>query len=123
MAPAGKFVLNKRTVADIAKNDRALGAALVSAAEEMRAEAGPTATIDKYTTDRQVAGIVVGAAEQARDGVATKAAQSVASKSGGKERGFRSRAQWRWYSLNRPADAARMRRVQSYASLPERVKR
>lgn len=127
MAAKGKFVMDRRVVGQIAKTDGALAAAVVDAASEVAGEIGPGATIDTYTTDRKVAGVVVPAHRQARDGVATRAAQRVASRptgttSPGTPAGFRSQAQWRWYYANRPGMASSMaRRSSPYRSLPRRV--
>lgn len=126
MAPRGKFKLNRRTVAGIAKHDRRLAAAVDDVADEVARRAGPGATVDHYTTDRHVGGVVVPAADQARDGAATRAAQSVAAgaerpPSRGTVRGFPSRAAWRRAFAVGAANAdARARASQSYASLPER---
>jgi hypothetical protein len=119
MARGGKFKLNRRTVRHIMREDDKLGEALVDVAEEMKDRAGPTATIDEYKTDRQVAGIVVGANEQARDGVATRAAQQTAAN---RARPFRSRAEWRHAYATAAANASRRARAsRGWASLPERA--
>jgi hypothetical protein len=116
----GTFKLNRRTVRTIMREDNGLKAALHDAAEETREGAGPNATIDEYRTDRMVAGIIVPADEQARDGVATRAAQQTASRA--RVRPFRSRAEWR-FQFSRDATAARARaRVSGgYSSLPART--
>src|SRR6185436_14604808 len=76
MAPRGKFKLNRKTVGAILRGaDRGLTEAVHDAAEEMKDKAGPGATVEDYKTDRVVSGIVVGAADQARNGTASKAAQ------------------------------------------------
>lgn len=126
MAPRGKFKLNRRTVAIIAKRDRGLSGAVDEVADEVARRAGPGATVDHYTTDRHVGGVVVPAADQARDGTATRAAQSVAAgaeppPSRGGVRGFPSRAAWRRAFATGAANAdARARASRPYASLPER---
>jgi hypothetical protein len=70
------FRLNKKTIREILKNDdggkRAAAARILAA---MPADSG--ATIEIYTTDREVVGIVVGADKQAKNGLATKAASAV----------------------------------------------
>lgn len=71
MARPGKFRLNKRTIAYIAKNDKALGKALDAVADPVAADAG--AKVDEYVTDRQVRSIVGGAEDQAKNGVVSKA--------------------------------------------------
>lgn len=121
-ATQGKFKLNRRTVRTIMREDNGLEAALEDAAEETLSEAGPNATIDKYRTDRMVAGIVVPADEQARDGTATRAAQQTASRN--KARPIVSRAQWRYlHRLNRADAKARAAVSPRYASLPARASR
>lgn len=119
--------MNRRTVGTIAKRDRGLAAAVDDKADEVAHRAGPGATVDHYTTDRHVGGVVVPAADQARDGAATRAAQSVAAgaerpPSRGAVRGFASRASWRYAFVTGAADAdTRARASRPYASLPERV--
>lgn len=118
-APRGKFKLNRKTVRHIARSDGGLKDALHDAAERTADNAGPNATIETYTTDRMVAGIVVPADEQARDGVATRAAQQTAS--GAKVRPLVSRSQWRFEFRRSAADASRRAKVSGrYSSLPER---
>lgn len=120
MAPRGKFKLNKRTVGMIAKRDPLLARAVDAAAGDIADKSGPTATVDTYTTDRHVAGVVVGATDQAKNGVATKAAQQTVADNAGKP--FVSRAQWRFGFRNQASQAAgRARRSPSYRSLPERA--
>lgn len=121
MATRGKFVLNKRTARHILRDDDGVKDALMDVAEDVADKAGPTATIDRYKTDRQVAGVVVGAAEQARDGAATRAAQQTVSENQG--RPFRSRAQWRFYARNHPSEFRRRARAAAYSGLPERKAR
>lgn len=81
MARGGTFRLNHAAVGEFLKHDPDLAAAVDAAAEKVAARAGPSAVVavDHYTTDRHVAGVVVAAHAQARDGVATRAAQSVVS--------------------------------------------
>lgn len=120
MAAAGKFKLNRGTVRHLLRADDGLKAAVHDIAEEMKDKGGESATVDDYVTDRVVSGIVVGAADQARDGVATKAAQQVAGEHAAKP--FRSRAQWRFnFRAGRPDAAARARASGGYKSLPERA--
>jgi hypothetical protein len=71
--PAGKFKLNRATVGQIMKTDPALAAAVDGVAADLRGDAGPNATVDTYTTDRHVAGIVVRAIDQARNGALSRA--------------------------------------------------
>ena len=131
MAARGKFVLNKRTIGHIAKKDDGLIAAVDDAAAEIAGKAGPTATVDTYTTDLHVAGVTVSGAAQARDGVATRAAQSVAADNAGNaagrerlEGGIKSRAQWRYLAaMDRGALRQYARSSPRYSSLPERVNR
>ena len=73
MAPKAGFRRNGKTISQILKNDPGLQAAVKAAAEKVAAQI-PGARIDEYTTDRYVAGVVVPAVDQARDGVATRAA-------------------------------------------------
>lgn len=125
-APAGKFKLNRKTVRELARGfgpgGPALKAAVHGAAEETLAKAGPNATIDDYRTDRVVSGIVVPADEQARDGVATRAAQQTSAEH--KTRPFVSRAQWRRGYLVDEAEAHKRAKVSArYSSLPERFRR
>jgi hypothetical protein len=124
MPAAAKFVLNKGTVAMIAKRDPALAKAVDAVADEVRARSGPTATVDTYTTDRHVAGVVVTSVAQARTGAATRAAQSVAAEHAGNVRisgGIKSRAQWRFLAANdRDALRAAAHGSARYSSLPER---
>ncbi|BAX98860.1 hypothetical protein MSTE_03560 [Mycobacteroides stephanolepidis] len=71
MARQGKFRLNKKTIAYIAKNDKGLGKALDAVANAAAADAG--ATVEEYITDRQVRGIVGSKEDQAKNGSASKA--------------------------------------------------
>ncbi|WP_195168509.1 hypothetical protein [Mycobacteroides abscessus] len=71
MAPQGKFRLNKKTVAYIAKYDKGLGAALDAVANAAAENAG--ATVDEYVTDRQVRGIYGKKEDQAKHGAVSKA--------------------------------------------------
>ncbi|AUV60794.1 neck protein [Mycobacterium phage Rem711] len=71
MAPKRGFVLNKRNIGRILKEDAGIGAALDAIAEPVAASAG--GTVDKYVTDRQARAVVVSAEEQAINGAATKA--------------------------------------------------
>ena len=125
--PPGKFNLNKGTVAMIAKRDPLLAHAVDEAADEVRARSGPTATVDTYTTDRHVAGVVVTSAAQARDGAATRAAQQVAAEHAGDVRlrgGIKSRAQWRFLAASdRNALREAAHNSPRYGSLPERSPR
>lgn len=135
MAERGKFVLNKRTGRHILRDDDGVKRQLVDAAEEVADDAGPTASVETYMTDRMVAGVVVGATEQARDGVATKSAQRVVSRQAtGRARAaqakpflegaIRSRAQWRFIaSHDRGSLRERAGMSPRYSSLPERVSR
>lgn len=72
MAKPG-FKRNGKAIARILHNDPG-GQAAVRAAAKQIASQIPGATIDEYHTDRFVAGVVVDAAAQAKDGVATRAA-------------------------------------------------
>lgn len=69
----GKFVLDKAVVGDIMKHDPGLIAAVDAAAKPIARDAGPTARLHTYTTDRHVAGITVPAIDQAKHGRLTKA--------------------------------------------------
>lgn len=69
---AGKFVLNRRWGAHVLHNDPGLQKAIKGIAEAGAEKAG--GHVEEYHTDRYVAAIVVGAEDQANDGVATKAA-------------------------------------------------
>lgn len=71
MARQGKFRLNKKTIAYIAKNDQGLGAALDAVANPAAADAG--ATVEEYVTDRQVRGIYGKKEDQAKHGAVSKA--------------------------------------------------
>jgi len=73
MAQKPGFKRNAKTVEKILKNDPRLKAAVRAAAERVAAQI-PGARIEEYETDRYVAGVVVPADAQARDGVATRAA-------------------------------------------------
>lgn len=129
MAPRGKFKLDRRTVRMIAREDRRLAAAVDEVAEDVARQAGPSATVDHYTTDRHVGGVVVPATDQARDGRLTRAAQRTAARNAalGIEsvaRPFTSRAAWRRAFANNEQGAARRAAVSaSYAALPERARR
>lgn len=78
MAKAG-FKLNRRTVAEILKSDEGR-AALRVVAEQIRERAGAEAFLEEYETDRAVVGVMVPADQQARHGVATRAANEVAGR-------------------------------------------
>lgn len=123
----GRFYLNRRTIASIAKGgDDGLNEALNDVAQEVAQRAGPSATTDVYQTDRRVVGVVVPASEQARRGSATRAAQSVAAdpRVAGPRVPFRSQAQWRWTFANMPESArGRARASKRYSQLPRRVVR
>lgn len=129
MAPKGKFKLNRKTVAHIAKKDPGLAESVDDVAEKVAKKAGPSATVDRYTTDRHVGGVVVPAVDQARDGKATRAAQAVASgaknpPSHGTARGFPSRAAWRRaFAVGAGNAAARAKASRPYASLPEHARK
>ena len=72
--------LNRKTVAKILHNDKGGRAAVKAAAERILARVNdPEAFIAEYHTDRYVAGVVVPADKQARDGIGTRAAQAEAS--------------------------------------------
>lgn len=77
------FKLNRKTVANIAKNDPKLAAAVDDTADDLKSDSGPNATVDHYTTDRHVAGISVPRLDQARDGRLTRAV----GRRGGRVRG------------------------------------
>jgi len=121
MAPRGKFKLNRKTVGAILRGaDRGLKEAVHDAAEEMKDKAGPGATVEDYRTDRVVSGIVVGAADQARNGTASKAAQQVAANR--KNRPFKSRAEWRRaFAAGDPNASARAHSTRGWAGLPEKA--
>lgn len=69
------FRLNKGTIAKILKTED--GGKREIAQRILAQINDPEATIEVYTTDREVVGIKVPADKQARDGVATKAASAV----------------------------------------------
>lgn len=73
------FKLNRATVARAMKSDPKIKAALAAAAEQVagrvRAD-GNEVTTREYVTDRQAVAVVVNAADQARDGVGTRAANA-----------------------------------------------
>lgn len=73
MSQPGKFVMDKAVMGQILKADPLVMAQVDRAAEAVRHEAGPGATVEHYTTDRHVAGIVVRAIDQAKHGALTKA--------------------------------------------------
>jgi hypothetical protein len=129
MAPRGKFKLNRRTVRMIAREDPKLTDAVDDVADEVARRVGPSATVDHYTTDRHVGGVVVPAVDQARDGAATRAAQGVAAgskkpPSQGTVRAFRSRAEWRRAFASGASNASERARVSAtYAALPEKARR
>lgn len=70
------FRLNRKVVGQMLKS-APVAAETVAAADKIKGRAGDNATIDEYTTDRAVAGIVVPAIDQARDGKLTKAVGSL----------------------------------------------
>lgn len=76
------FRLNKEVIGQILKNEGE--SALRAAAQSIAANlpAGELVSIDEYTTDRKVIGVVVNADSQAKNGVATKAASAVGIKPG-----------------------------------------
>ena len=75
------FKLNKGTIALIAKKDVDLKKALKTAADGVAGQTrSGTATVEEYVTDRQVAAVVVRAAAQARDGDATRAANTYSTR-------------------------------------------
>jgi len=125
--PRGKFKLNKGTAKHILQDDDDVAEAVDDAAQEVADRSGPTATVDTYKTDRHVAGVTVAGAAQARDGVATRAAQAVSAENAGNARmrgGLRSRAQWRYLAANDPAAFRQATRASvRYSALPERVQR
>lgn len=75
VAEQPKFVLNNATVAAIAKSDPGLIAAVNAAAQKVRAAAASKhrVTVDYYTTDRHVAGVVCRAIDQVKHGALTRA--------------------------------------------------
>lgn len=73
MTQPGKFVMDKKVMGTFLKSDQLLAAQVDHAAEAVKKEAGPGATVEHYTTDRHVAGIVVRAIDQAKHGALTKA--------------------------------------------------
>lgn len=113
-----KFKLNKRWGAHVLHNDPGLRARLDEIAEAGATKAG--GHVETYQTDRHVAAIVVGAEDQAKDGVATKAMAEVAAEA----RPFHSRREWR-FAFRAGLDNARARaratraRGKSYIGLPE----
>jgi hypothetical protein len=120
MAARGKFVLNKRTVGHILKHDGGLKAAVHDTAEDAKDRAGPGATVEDYTTDRVVSGIVVGATDQAMNGTATRAAQQTAA-AARKNRPFTSRAEWRRAFAAGDSNASTRAHASSWAGLPEKA--
>jgi hypothetical protein len=64
--------MDRRAIGRIAKTDPGIKAMLAKLAAAAAAKAG--GHVESYTTDRAVSAIVVGAEDQAADGVATKAA-------------------------------------------------
>lgn len=83
--PRRGFKRNAKAIGDILKNDEGGKAAVMAAAKRVLAEiqsgannASAEGSITEYETDRYVAGVTVRADDQARDGVATKAANRVA---------------------------------------------
>lgn len=76
------FRLNPKTVAKFLKNDEGGKAKIREVAERIRAQAGPEARVEEYTTDRAVAGVVVPADAQAKHGAATRAANAVVGRRG-----------------------------------------
>ncbi|MFC9769536.1 hypothetical protein [Rhodococcus jostii] len=74
MAP--KFRLDRTGVAEVLK--AAETAALINAtARAVAAQAGDSAEVSEYTTDRRAAAVSVPAEDQARDGALTRAAAAV----------------------------------------------
>lgn len=69
----GKFVMDTAVIGLIMKSDPGLIAAVDAVAESVLKDAGPNAHLHRYTTDRHVAGIMVPAIDQAKDGKLTKA--------------------------------------------------
>lgn len=113
----------------IAREDRPLADAVDDVADEVARRVGPSATVDHYTTDRHVGGVVVPAIDQARDGKLTRAAQGAAAgskkpPSQGPVRAFRSRAEWRRAFASGASNASARARVSAtYAALPEKARR
>lgn len=71
----GPFKLNRKGGAEVLNQ---LAAAHVNAlARQVAAGAGPDAEVEEYTTDRAAAAVRVPAEQQAKDGVLTRAANSV----------------------------------------------
>lgn len=66
------FVANRAGIGRIMKNDPGIQAALDAIADPLAEKAG--GKVEAFTTDRAVRAVVVDAADQAKDGVATKAA-------------------------------------------------
>lgn len=77
--PKSGFRMNYRTVGKILKSTTA--PQLEVAKKILDKVNEPEARIAEYTTDRNVAGVVVPADSQAKHGSATRAAQQVASES------------------------------------------
>lgn len=65
--------LNRRAVGNLLKSD-AFAQLANDAANRVAALAGENAQVERYTTDRGAAAVVVPAEDQARDGVLTRAA-------------------------------------------------
>lgn len=86
MAKAG-FKRNAKAIANILHNDPRAQAAVMEAAERVKAEIeaqrdpakshSDEVFLSEYHTDRYVVGVNVPADEQARDGIATRAAGTV----------------------------------------------
>lgn len=75
MAKSPTFKLNKRAIAELAK-DAAAQAVVTSVANDIAAATGIEAEVVEYTTDRAVAAVKVRAFDQAADGVLSRAAAS-----------------------------------------------
>jgi len=75
MAPRQGFRGNRKVIGQILRSDPGVGAALDKIADEVAARSG--GQVEKGMTDRQTRIVKVGAADQAVDGVATKALGSL----------------------------------------------
>ncbi|WP_028477919.1 hypothetical protein [Nocardia sp. CNY236] len=76
MATARGVRLDHRGLGKILKS-QAFADVVNDAAIRVAAAAGDNAEVDKYTTDRKAAAVIVPAEDQARDGALTRAAASV----------------------------------------------
>lgn len=110
MAARKGFRGNRAAIGRILRDDPGIGAALEAIAERTADESG--GTVRKYTTDRQVVAVDVGAEDQAVNGAGTRAINRV--------RAFASKRDWRRAFAAGDADASRRAHASpSYSSLPE----